>query len=78
MKALRLLRPLQTIGLDVADFKLKEFTRLCEKYIPDGKVKSYARGLLGLTRWVKKIVVPKHMESFDYTKDQAYKTATGE
>ena len=64
--------------LDKTDLALPEFTSLCEKYIMDGKAESYARGLLSLARWVKIVVTPKHMASFDYTKDQAYKTATGE
>ena len=64
--------------LDEKDLALPEFTRLCEKYIKNGKAESYARGLLSLARWVKIVVTPKHMASFDYTKDQAYKTATGE
>ena len=63
--------------VDEKDLSLEEFTPLCEKYIP-GKAESYARGLLNLTRWVKIVVTPKCMASFDYTKDQAYKTATGE
>jgi nitroimidazol reductase NimA-like FMN-containing flavoprotein (pyridoxamine 5'-phosphate oxidase superfamily) len=64
--------------MDATDLEVEEFTRLCEKYIPDGKAESYARGLLSLTRWVRIVVTPKRMASFDYTKDQAYKTATGE
>ena len=64
--------------LDKADLELTEFTRLCEKYFKDGKAEGYARGLLTLTRWVKIVVTPKRLASFDYVKDQAYKTATGE
>ncbi len=64
--------------MDVADLTLKEFTLLCEKYIPKDKAESYAKGLLSLTRWVKIIITPKHRASFDYTKDKEYKTATGE
>jgi len=64
--------------LDATDLTLEEFTHLCEKYFAGDKAESYARGLLRLTRWVKIVVTPKHMASFDYTKDQAYKTATGE
>jgi len=63
--------------LDATDLGLREFTRLCQKYFP-ARAESYARGLLSLTRWVKIVVTPTHMASFDYTKDQAYKTATGE
>jgi hypothetical protein len=33
---------------------------------------------MSLTRWVKIIVSPKRMASFDYEKGQTYKTATGE
>ncbi len=64
--------------LEKADLALPEFTRLCDKYIKDGKAESYAKGLLSLSRWVKIAVTPKQVASFDYTKDQAYKTATGE
>ena len=64
--------------LDATDLEVEEFTRLCEKYIPKDKAESYAKGLLSLSRWVKIVVTPKHRASFDYTKDQAYKTATGE
>jgi nitroimidazol reductase NimA-like FMN-containing flavoprotein (pyridoxamine 5'-phosphate oxidase superfamily) len=64
--------------MDSVDLGLEEFTRLCEKYIPGGKAESYARGLMSLTRWVKIVVTPMRMASFDYEKDQAYKTATGE
>ncbi len=63
---------------DAKDLELGEFTRLCEKYISDGKAGDYARGLMGLTRWVRIAVTPKHMASFDYVKDQAYKAATEE
>lgn len=64
--------------LDATDLALGEFTRLCEKYFPGDRAESYARGLLSLTRWAKIVVTPKHMASFDYMKDEAYKTATGE
>ncbi len=63
--------------MDSEALTLEEFTRLCEKYIPD-KPKEYARGLMGLSKWVKIVVSPKRVASFDYEKDQAYKTATGE
>jgi len=64
-------------AMNLTELGLEEFTRLCEKYIP-GKAEEYARGLMDLSRWVKIVVTPKHMASFDYEKDQAYKTATGE
>jgi general stress protein 26 len=47
--------------LDAADLTLGEFTRLCERYFLGDRAESYARGLLGLTRWVKMVVTPKHM-----------------
>lgn len=65
-------------GLGKTDISLREFTRLCEKYFPRERAKGYAKGLLSLTRWVKITVNPERMASFDYTKDTAYKTATGE
>ena len=64
--------------LDKADLVLPEFTRLCEKYIKDGKAEAYAGGLMGLSRWVKIVVTPARVASFDYAKDQEYKVATGE
>ena len=64
--------------LDATDLALEEFAHLCEKYFIGDRAESYARGLLSLTRWVKIVVTPKHMASFDYMKDEAYKTATGE
>ncbi len=64
--------------MEAKDLELEEFTRLCEKYIPVGKAEDYAKGLMSLTRWVKIVITPKRMASFDYMKDQAYKTATGE
>ncbi len=63
--------------MDPAALALEEFTRLCEKYIPD-KPEEYARGLMGLSKWVKIVVAPLQIASFNYEKDQAYKTATGE
>jgi hypothetical protein len=63
--------------LDVSNLVMEEFANLCEKYFPGDRAESYARGLLRLTKWVKIVVIPTHMASFDYTKDEAYKTATG-
>jgi PPOX class probable F420-dependent enzyme len=64
--------------LDATDLTPREFTRLCEKYIPKDKAESYAKGLLGLSRWVKMVVRPERIASFDYSKDEAYKKAVGE
>lgn len=64
--------------LGVTDLTLAEFTPLCDKYFPGARAERYARGLLSLTRWVKIVVKPERMASFDYAKDEAYKTATGE
>lgn len=64
--------------LDATDLTLGEFTRLCEKYIAKDRAESYARGLLGLSRWVKMVVRPERVASFDYSKDEAYKKAVGE
>jgi len=64
--------------LDATDLALGEFTRLCEKYFQRERAENYAKGLLSLTRWVKIVVKPQRLASFDYTKDEAYKTAVGE
>ena len=64
--------------MDVSNLAMEEFTNLCEKYFPGDRAESYVRGLLGLTKWGKIVVTPTHMASFDYRKDEAYKTATGE
>ncbi len=64
--------------LGLNDLGLTEFTRLCEKYRSGDKAEKYARGLLTLTKWVKMVVTPLNLASFDYNKDMVYKTATGE
>ncbi len=64
--------------LEMHSLLLPEFTKLCEKYFSEEKAEKYARGLLTLTKWVKIVVTPIHLASFDYNKDNAYKTATGE
>lgn len=64
--------------LDATDLTLDEFTRLCAKYVPERGAQSYAKGLMGLSRWVKMVVKPERMASFDYSKDEAYKKAVGE
>jgi len=62
-----------TVDLDIG-----EFTLLCEKYFPGDRARSYANGLLGLARWVEIVVTPQRVTSFDYGKDEAYRSATGE
>jgi hypothetical protein len=64
--------------VDTVDLDLGEFTLLCQKYFQGDRAKSYASGLLSLARWVKIVVTPQRMVSFDYTKDESYKRATGE
>ncbi len=64
--------------LEATDLTLGEFTHLCEKYIPKDRAESYAKGLLGLSRWVEMVVRPERIASFDYSKDEAYKRAVGE
>ena len=60
------------------DLLIGEAVSLCEKYMPRDRAESYARGLLNLTRWVKIVVKPERISSFDYTRDEAYKNAVGE
>jgi len=60
------------------DLLVGEAVSLCEKYMPRDRAEGYARGLLNLTRWVKIVVKPERISSFDYTRDEAYKTAVGE
>ena len=57
---------------------LGEATLLCEKYMPKAKAKNYAKGLLNLAKWSRITIKPEYMTSFDYAKDQDYKTAVGE
>jgi nitroimidazol reductase NimA-like FMN-containing flavoprotein (pyridoxamine 5'-phosphate oxidase superfamily) len=64
--------------LDAADLQIDEFVHLCEKYFPRERAESYAKGLLSLSRWVKITVKPERIASFDYAKDQEYKTAVDE
>jgi len=56
----------------------EEGVSYCAKYMPMERAEGYARGLMKLTRWVKMVVKPRRMASFDYTKDEVYKTAIGE
>lgn len=49
-----------------------------ERYRPKDKTEAYARGLFKLAKWVKIIVKPERIASFDYSKDEAYRTATEE
>jgi nitroimidazol reductase NimA-like FMN-containing flavoprotein (pyridoxamine 5'-phosphate oxidase superfamily) len=63
---------------DATDLQIDEFTHLCEKYFPREKAKSYVKGLLSLSSWVKISVKPERVASFDYSKDEEYKTAVGE
>lgn len=56
----------------------KEATHLCEKYMPKAQAQNYAKGLLNIAKWSKITITPEHMISFDYAKDQTYKTAVGE
>lgn len=60
-----------------ADVGLDEAARLLERYFPPERARSYARGVLSLTRWRTIEVEPQRMASFDYAKDDAYRGATG-
>jgi nitroimidazol reductase NimA-like FMN-containing flavoprotein (pyridoxamine 5'-phosphate oxidase superfamily) len=58
--------------------QIPDAVSLLEKYRPKNEAEAYARSLFKLTKWVKVTVKPESMASFDYNKDEAYKTATGE
>jgi nitroimidazol reductase NimA-like FMN-containing flavoprotein (pyridoxamine 5'-phosphate oxidase superfamily) len=56
--------------------QIPEVTSLLEKYMPKEQAEAYARGLFKLTKWAKIIVKIERIASFDYNKDEAYKSAT--
>lgn len=46
-----------------------------EKHMAKERVESYLKAISGLTKWVKVIVKPEHFGSFDYAKDEEYRSA---
>ena len=58
--------------------QIPEATSLLEKYTPRNEAEAYAKGLFRLPKWMKITVKPERIASFDYNKDEAYKSATGE
>lgn len=46
------------------------------RYMSEEKAKGYWKGLSELTKWVKVIIEPVHIASFDYSKDKEYLEAT--
>ena len=43
-----------------------------KRYMSEKEAKGYWKGLSELTEWVKVIVIPIHIASFDYSKDSKY------
>ena len=43
-----------------------------KRYMSEGEAKGYWKGLSELTEWVKVIITPIHIASFDYGKDTKY------
>ena len=43
-----------------------------KRYMSEKEAKGYWKGLSELTEWVKIIVKPIHIASFDYSKDSKY------
>jgi nitroimidazol reductase NimA-like FMN-containing flavoprotein (pyridoxamine 5'-phosphate oxidase superfamily) len=62
----------------IGAMQIPEAASLLERYRPRNEAEAYARGLFKLTKWVKVTVKPERIASFDYNKDEAYKSATGE
>lgn len=46
------------------------------RYMSEEEAKGYWKGLSELTEWVKVIIEPIHIASFDYSKDTRYSEAT--
>ena len=46
------------------------------RYMSEEEAKGYWKGLSELTEWVKVIIEPVHIASFDYSKDKKYLEAT--
>ncbi|MFW9829974.1 MAG: hypothetical protein ACFFEY_20560, partial [Candidatus Thorarchaeota archaeon] len=47
-----------------------------QRYMSLEEAKGYWKGLSELTDWVKLIIEPTHIASFDYSKDKLYLEAT--
>lgn len=45
------------------------------KYMPPERIEPYLRAISSISKWVKIIVTPERTGSFDYAKDETYKTA---
>jgi nitroimidazol reductase NimA-like FMN-containing flavoprotein (pyridoxamine 5'-phosphate oxidase superfamily) len=65
-------------SLGYGDEYASEVLRLLEKYVPRDKAEAHARSLRKLTKWVMIRVIPERIVSFDYSKDEAYRTAVAE
>jgi len=49
--------------------------KIFRRYMSEEEAKSYWKGLAELTEWIKVIVEPVHIASFDYGKDTKYSDA---
>jgi nitroimidazol reductase NimA-like FMN-containing flavoprotein (pyridoxamine 5'-phosphate oxidase superfamily) len=51
---------------------LEQAVWIFSKYMKPERAATYAKGLLGISKWVQVDIVPDHMGSFDYAKDRTY------
>lgn len=51
---------------------LEQAVWIFSKYMKPDKAVTYAKGLLGISKWVEVDIVPDHIGSFDYAKDKRY------
>ena len=54
----------------------QEAHSMLRRYMSQKKAEGYWKGLSELTEWIKVIVQPIHIASFDYSKDPKYLDAT--
>lgn len=60
---------------EVSEYKFLEAVSLFERYMSREEAERLARGLPGISEWVKITVEPERVASFDYAKDEAYRAA---
>lgn len=63
---------------ELSETNVEETASIWEKYAPKERTEKAARGLLSLTKWIKMTIRPNRLVSFDYTRDEEYKSAVGE
>ncbi|HYA22097.1 MAG TPA: pyridoxamine 5'-phosphate oxidase family protein [Thermoproteota archaeon] len=63
---------------ELSEATVEEIASVWEKYAPKERTEKAARGLSNLTKWIKMTIRPSRVVSFDYTRDEEYKSAAGE